>query len=238
MKKIILLIAITLLISSVQTLSLIAPPTTIIECEMNDEVLYPNACLNEDCSIKAFDESPLLEGDCWNVDCTKIVTKEEAEKARLNHPYRIGYQSENYYISGSAYNGKIILKPETEFPPFEVINNICKNDLTEIKEWLTGKTTSFYIKISPSDSELQKELDYYESEMKKREDFKDKQIYSIEQKENWIKINNLATFEIYKNPSSQTYYSSSKFSFLVIGITVTVLLLIMILIYVYVKRRK
>ena len=160
MKKIILLVAIILLISSVQTLALIAPPTTIIECKINEKALYPDACLNEDCSIKAFDESPLLEGDCWNVDCTRIVTTEEAEKARLNHPYRIGFQSENYYIGGSAYEGIIILNPETEFPHFEVINNICENDLTEIKEWLTGKTTPFYIKIAPYDSELQKELDY------------------------------------------------------------------------------
>ena len=74
--------------------------------------------------------------------------------------------------------------------------------------------------------------------MKKRDDFKDKQIYSIEQKENWIKINNLATFEMHKNQACHTFYGGQKFSFLIMGVTIVTLLLIIILIYSYVKRRK
>lgn len=236
MKKLILLVAVILLVYPAQTLALIAPPTTSIECKINEEVLYHNACLNEDCSIKAFDETPLSEGDCGDADCTNTVTKEEAEKARLYHPYRIGYKSENYYMGyGGVHEGKIILMSETEFPNLEVINKICKEDLTIIKEWLAGRTSSSYITITSYNSELQRELDYYETQMKKREDFKDKQIYSIEQKGTWAKINYLATFEIHKNP--QQYSRTAPIPFLMIGILVIILLLGIISSYIYTKKK-
>ena len=90
MKKYILLLSIIFLFLPVVAWAMIGPPTTWVKCTIIDEFLNNNACLNEDCSIKAIDNSVLLEGDCWNTNCTRKITKDEAEQSRLNGNYRFG----------------------------------------------------------------------------------------------------------------------------------------------------
>ncbi len=189
-----------LLVAIPPVLGMITPPSTIVRCEINEEILYPDACLNEDCSIKAYAKSHSSEGDCWDVDCTRIVTKEEAEKARLNNPYFIGDKSENYYIG--SY---IKLNPETEFPPFEVINNICKEDLTEIKEWLTGNTSKGYVTIELYTPEQEKELQKFEPEMREVEGFKDPTIplFLVEKKGAWMRVTNYWSYASYQKQSTE-----------------------------------
>lgn len=178
-----------------QTSASIMPPHTLITCTVNDIVLHDQACLDKECLIKAYKHEALLkEGTCLNEDCTKEVTKEDVEQAYAQGPYHIGTQnSDSYYMQNYME-----LAPSTFFPPFEVLDNICKEDLSPIKEWLTGVSSPSYIEIEKYTQELEDRLNQSEIDWQKgREPLNKEEIYSLERKGDWARVEYKSQFDSY-----------------------------------------
>ncbi len=121
------------------------------------------------------------------------------------------------------YKDKIKFKPGIPFPPFETLDALCTEDLTKIKEWLTGTTSSNKVMIQQVNSTSSPKLEAIEI-MKQRG-------WMIEEKNDWVKIEK-------EVPSMNTdLLLPSIFQIILLLVLVLLILVLIILLLIFLIKK-
>lgn len=123
------------------------------------------------------------------------------------------------------YKDKIKLRANIPFPPFETLDALCTEDLTKIKEWLIGTTSSNMVLIQQVNSTSIPELEAI-GIMKQRG-------WMIEEKNGWIKIEK----EIFSMNTDLSLPSIFQIILLLI-LALLILVLIILLLIFLIKKLK